>query len=108
MPHADLGGALGEYGRKRNTSGDIYWTSWRYLPSLLQKALESESTPCFRAVVEDMLKLLVRKGLTMFLGVEPTVHEFAPSSFEFYRRRLRTSYQWPDICAKDEMRWKYT
>ncbi len=96
MPRADLVRALDEFTRKRKKDGDIFWTSWRFFPSILEKGLATESDPGHRAVLEDMLKLLWRKGLIMFHGVEPVVQRFTSSDFAFYRSGPR-GYRWPDI-----------
>lgn len=96
MPRADLGRALSNFTRKRKKGSDIFWTSWRFLPAILEKSLAIESDPGHRAVLEDMQKLLLRKGLTMFCGVEPVAQRFTLSDFEFYRSGSG-SYRWPDI-----------
>ena len=96
MPRADMADAILEYERKRNTEADIFWTSWRFLPAILEKGLTDESDPGRVAVLEDMLALLLRKELTMFGGVEPIERRFSLSDFEFYRSSLR-DYRWPAI-----------
>lgn len=94
IPHNLLAQSLAEYGRKRNRDGDIFWTSWRFLPPLLEESLRSEPNSEHRAVLEDMLKLLLRKRLTLFRGVEPVTEHF--TLHEFYHARLG-GYSWPDI-----------
>lgn len=94
IPRILLAKSLDEYTRKRHKSGNIYWTSWRFLPSILEESLEKETAPENRAVLEDMLALLLRKELRMFGGVEP-VAEYCTLP-EFYRF-IPTEYSWPDI-----------
>ena len=94
MPRADMARALGEFRRKRKKDGDIFWTSWRFLTPILEEGLATESDPGRRAVLEDMLTLLLRKGLTMFRGMEPITQRFALSYT--YQYGLR-GYSWPDI-----------
>jgi hypothetical protein len=94
IPRALLAQSLAEYTRKRHKSGDVYWVSWRFLPTLLEQSLEKETIPEDIAVMEDMLKLLLRKGLVMFGGVEP-INEYFELP-EFYRF-APTVYSWPHI-----------
>ena len=94
IPRDLLAKSLAEYARKRNKDGDIFWASWRFLPSILERNLEKESVPENRAVMADMLALLLRKGLIMFGGVEPITECFA--SPEFYHF-TPTKYSWPVI-----------
>ena len=94
IPHNLLAQSLAEYRRKRNKDGDIFWTSWRFLPYILERSLKNERVPENVAVLEDMLRLLMRKGLTMFLGVEPVNEYFIIP--EFYHIIAR-NYTWPKI-----------
>ena len=89
-----LAKSLAEYARKRNKDGDIFWASWRFLPSILERNLEKESVPENRAVMADMLALLLRKGLIMFGGVEPITEYFALPEFYHF---TPTKYSWPVI-----------
>ena len=94
IPHDLLVKSLAEYARKRNKHGDIFWASWRSLPSILERNLEKESVPENRAVMADMLALLLRKGLIMFGGVEPVTEYFALPEFYHF---TPTKYSWPVI-----------
>ncbi len=94
IPHDLLAKSLAEYARKRNKDGDIFWASWRFLPSILERNLEKESVPENRAVMADMLALLLRKGLIMFGGVEPITEYFALPEFYHF---TPTKYSWPVI-----------
>ena len=94
IPRALLAKSLDEYTRKRHKSGDIYWASWRFLPLILEGSLEKEPAPENKAVLEDMIALLLRKELRMFDGVEPIAEYFTLP--EFYRFSP-TEYSWPDI-----------
>lgn len=96
IPRDLLAQSLAEYSRKRNRDADIFWTSWRFLPSILEQSIEKERVTENTAVLEDMLKLLLRKGLIMFHGVEPVTEYFALP--EFYRIAER-AYSWPDISG---------
>ena len=107
MPREDMVAALGEFTRKRGVKGDIYWTTWRLLPSILEIALVTESDPGHRAVLEDMLALLLRKGLTMFRGIEPVTRWFNPSDFMFYRTEER-KYHWPQYPTELPVLPQYT
>ena len=107
MPHEPLAQSLSEYNHKRNKDGDIFWTSWRFLPSTLEKMLESEIAPTHRAVLEDMHKLLLRKELVMFRGVERITNEFNLSSFEFYQESLR-NYDWSDVNRAFKISYEYS
>lgn len=86
--------SLAEYTRKRNRDGDIFWVSWRFLPYILERRLEKETVPENKAVLEDMLALLLRKELRMFGGVEPVAEYFALP--EFYSV-TPTKYSWPEL-----------
>jgi hypothetical protein len=94
IPRDLLAKSLAEYARKRNKDGDIFWASWRFLPSILERNLEKESVPENRAVMADMLALLLRKGLIMFGGVEPVTEYFALPEFYHF---TPTKYSWPVI-----------
>lgn len=94
MPRHLLAQSLSEYRRKRGREGDIFWTSWRYLPGILERSRQEECQPEQGAVLEDMLKLLLRKGLVMFRGVEPIEADFKVP--EFYHS-TPTRYAWPNI-----------
>jgi len=94
IPRNPLVKSLAEYRRKRNKDGNIFWASWRFLPPILEQSLEQESIPENRAVIADMLELLLRKGLIMFGGVEPITEYFALP--EFYHI-TPTKYSWPVI-----------
>ena len=94
IPHRLLAQSLAEYKRKRGRDGDIFWASWRFLPFVLEQSLRKESSSGNIAVLEDMRRLLLRKGLTMFRGVEPVnKHITVP---EFYRVSPRR-YLWLDM-----------
>ncbi len=94
IPRDLLAQSLAEYKRKRNKDRDIFWTSWRFLPFIVEQSLEKESVTENIAVLGDMLRLLLRKGLVMFHGVEPITEYF--TLLEFYRVAER-KYSWPDI-----------
>jgi len=94
IPHDLLLKSLAEYARKRNKHGDIFWASWRFLPSILERNLEKESATENGAVMADMLALLLRKGLIMFGGVDPITEYFALPQFYHF---TPTKYSWPVI-----------
>lgn len=94
IPRDLLTKSLAEYARKRNKEGNVYWTSWRFLPSILERSLEVEASQERRAVLEDMLMLLLRKGLVLFCGVDPIAQYFTVP--EFYRF-APTTYSWPNV-----------
>lgn len=107
IPHDLLAQSLAEYSRKRNRDGDIFWTSWRFLPSILERILETETDSTHRAVLEDMRNLLLRKELIMFCGVEPIITNFNLSNFEFYQVSSK-NYYWPDTPKFINMPYEYT
>ena len=86
--------SLYEYTRKRKKEGDIYWTSWRFLSSILERSLKEETNQENKAVLEDMFTLLLRKGLIMFGGVEPVAEYFTLPEFYGF---TPPKYSWPDI-----------
>ena len=94
IPRDLLAQSLAEYAQKRKKDGDIFWTSWRLLPSILQRSLVKENAFENRAVMEDMLALLLRKGLIMFEGVEPINDYFVLPEFYHF---TPTRYLWPVI-----------
>jgi len=94
IPRDLLAQSLAEYKRKRNKDGDIFWATWRFLPSILEQSLEKEPFPENKAVLEDMLALLLRKELRMFGGVEPVAGYFALPKFYHF---TPTEYSWPVI-----------
>ncbi len=104
IPKDILVQSLDEYDRKRNKHGDIYWTSWRFLPSILEENLEKESVAENKAVMADMLSLLLRKDLIMFSGMEPITEYFALP--EFYHD-LPTKYSWPIISGSLKVDYEF-
>ena len=106
IPRSLLAQSLAEYKRKRNRDDDIFWASWRFLPFILEQNLEKESSPENIAVLEDMLKLLQRKGLVVFSGVEPITDQFTLSNFEFYQPSSAT-YHWPAISEFPDKLFEY-
>lgn len=104
MPRTLLAQSLSEYQRKRNRKGDIYWTSWRFLQPILEKGLRQENSHQSIAVMEDMLKLLLRKGLTVFQGVEPISVHFDLT--RFYNIPVK-NYAWPQIPEHARVSYKY-
>lgn len=94
IPHDLLAQSLSEYTRKRHREGDIYWVSWRFLPSILEQNIAIESNAEHMAVMKDILTLLLKKELTMFGGVEPVSEYFNLPAFY---RSIPSKYSWPDI-----------
>ena len=94
LPRDLLEQSLGEYKRKRLREGDIFWVSWRFLPSILERSLEIEIIPEHAAVLEDMLVLLRRKGLVIFGGVEPVTEFF---DLPMFYHPVPSRYTWPEI-----------
>lgn len=94
IPRGLLMQSLNEYTRKRKREGNIFWASWRFLPSILEYSLEEEIVPENSAVLEDMLALLLRKELIMFGGVEPIKDSFILSDFYHH---TSAKYSWPVI-----------
>lgn len=104
IPRDLLAQSLAEYTRKRNRDGDIFWTSWRFLPSILEKSLELETISESIAVLKDMLSLLIRKGLVMFQGIKAVMHHFDLP--DFYHFAVK-GYVWPDIPEPIEVDYTY-
>jgi hypothetical protein len=104
MPRTLIAQSLAEYQRKRDRQGDIYWTSWRFLQPILEESLRQERSPQSMAVIEDMLKLLLRKGLTVFRGVDPITS--CLDLPQFYVVPPRT-YTWPSALEQVGVSYKY-
>ena len=94
IPHDLLAQSLDGYRRKRPREGDIFWVSWRFLPSILEPSLEREIVPEHAAILKDMFKLLLRKGLVMFRRVEPVTEYF---DFPVFYRLIPSRYLWQDV-----------
>lgn len=94
MPRDLITQSLAEYKRKRNRNGDIFWTSWRFLPSMLELAIEKEKVTEHIAVLEDMHNLVLRKGFVMFHGIEPVTEYFTVPDFYHI---IESKYSWPNI-----------
>lgn len=104
MPEEDMKRACLEYSSKRKASADVYWTSWRSLPAILELCLMNETVLEHRAVMVDMLRLLERKWLILFSGVYPIkIPIYLP---DFYQAGI-SSYDWPDIGLVPPMRYSY-
>jgi hypothetical protein len=104
IPRDLLARSLAEYSRKRNRDGDIFWTSWRFLPSILEKSLEYETISGKIAVLKDMLSLLDRKGLVMFQGIEPVIYRFDLPDFYHFAEK---GYEWPHIMESIYVDYTY-
>ena len=104
MPRRPVAQSLAEYQLKRNKQGDIYWTSWRLLQPILEENLKQENSPQSIAVMEDMLQLVLRKGLSVFLGVDPITMRFDIPQFYIMPRK---AYTWPMIPAQITVSFKY-
>jgi hypothetical protein len=104
IPRRLIAQSLAEYQRKRNRQGDIYWTSWRFLQPILEKNLKQENSPQNMAVMEDMLELLLRKGLSIFRGVDPITMRFNIPQFYIMPQKV---YTWPMIPAKIGVSFEY-
>jgi len=103
-PYTLMGQSLGEYQRKRNKTDDIYWTSWRFLQPILEIGIAQTDSTENKAVIEDMLNLMLRKGLTVFRGVEPVSSSFQLPQFYQVSPRL---YSWPRISDIPGIGYKY-
>lgn len=104
MPWTVIARSLAEYRRKRDKQGDIYWTSWRSLQPILEKGLTQENFPQSIVVMEDMLKLLLRKGLTVFRGVNPIIVYCELPQFYNVAPRI---YIWPSVSENIALSYKY-
>jgi hypothetical protein len=104
MPRNLIAQSLAEYQRKRNRQGDIYWTSWRFLQPVLEDSLGREDSPQGMAVVEDMLKLLLRKGLTVFRGVDRILSCLDLPRFYVIPPKI---YTWPSSPEYVDISYKY-
>ncbi len=104
MPRKLVAQSLAEYQRKRSKQGDIYWTSWRFLQSILEKNLKQENSPQDVAVMEDILQLLLRKGLSVFRGIDPITTRFGVPQFYVMPER---AYAWPMVPAQIRVSFRY-
>ncbi|MFC1962910.1 hypothetical protein ACFLWB_02805 [Chloroflexota bacterium] len=104
IPKEDIENACSEYSLKRSNSENIYWTSWRSLPAILESSLENETVKEFRTVMEDMLYLLEKKWLILFSGVEAVTKRFCLP--DFYQVEI-SLYKWPDINTVSHFRYLY-
>jgi hypothetical protein len=104
MPRELLRQSLAEYSQKRKKKGDIFWASWRFLPSILEQSLHNESNSAHAAVMEDMVKLLLRKELVMFLGIVPIMGCFNIPAFY---RVMPTIYKWPAMHNPIRISYEY-
>jgi len=104
IPRELLRQSLAEYSHKRKKDSDIFWTSWRLLPSILEQSLQKETNSEYKAVMEDMMRLLLRKELIMFNGVEPIIESFDIPDFYCI---TPTRYAWPKIAEPICIDYKY-
>jgi hypothetical protein len=104
MPRELLRQSLAEYEQKRKREGDIFWASWRFLPSILEQSLQNETNSEYVAVMEDMLMLLLRKELIMFPGIEPITGSFNIADFYYVTPAI---YKWPVIRKSMRLGYGY-
>jgi len=104
MPRKLIAQSLAEYQRKRNKQGDIYWTSWRFLQPILEENLKQENSSQSIAVMKDMLQLVLRKGLSVFRGIDTITTRFNIPQFYIIPRRV---YAWSMIPAPIRVTFKY-
>jgi hypothetical protein len=107
LPANLLAQSLTEYQLKRGREADIFWTSWRFLPDIIETLLTTEATPEHRAILEDMLLLLKRKRLIMFGGMEPVASEIKASDLDFYHITMRR-FKWPDFTILRPIEYSYS
>lgn len=104
IPRGLLRQSLAEYNQKRKKEGDIFWASWRFLPSIIEQSLQNESNSEHAAVMEDMLMLLLRKELIVFSGIKPITGFFNIPDFYYV---TPTIYKWPAIHRPTCIDYKY-
>jgi len=94
IPLPDIRESLTEYQRKRKREGEIFWTSWRYLPRTLEILIDRTDDENHQAILTDLFELLLKKHLTMFHGMEPLEFAAGVEDFAFYRI-APSRYIWP-------------
>jgi hypothetical protein len=104
IPRELLAKSLNEYRRKRKKQGDIFWLSWRFLPRIIENRLKQETSQEYRCVLSDMLRLLKRKDLEMFEGIEPILSVFTLPQFYVITQR---HYAWPSFAGLQDIQYKY-
>jgi hypothetical protein len=94
IPSTALRESLMEYTRKRDRTGVIYWTSWRYIGAIVEE--QRQSLDDYQAIVlNDIRQLLEKKELVIFGGMTPLVISFDEQTYTFYSISP-TCYDWPD------------
>ena len=130
IPISEISQSLKEYQRKRHDKPEIFWTSWRFLPQLVESIIGKAENEYQKAILQDLLDLLIKKHLTMFHGMAPIsftlkpqnfmFYQMAPlkyvwpqfqtslSQFDFYRDRI-IPYMWPEFTfpTVNQSRWEY-
>lgn len=94
IPLSEINQSLREYQHKRQDKAEIFWTSWRYLPRILESLTNKTDDENQKAILSDLLDLLLKKHLTMFYGMEPVKFTVPLETFIFYQR-LALKYSWP-------------
>jgi len=130
IPISEISQSLKEYHQKRHDNPEIFWTSWRFLPQLVESIIRKAENEYQTAILQDLLELLIKKHLTMFHGMVPISFtlkpqnfmfyqmaplkyvwpqfQISPSQFDFYRGRI-IPYMWPEFTFStvNQSRWEY-
>jgi hypothetical protein len=97
LPASDLEDAISEL---RNKIGDgsaeqFYWTSWRNVPDILNRAKPAAATPGELALITDAIAIMERLGLTRFSGINSKGWTVGAMQWQF--RRPLVVFTWPLI-----------
>jgi hypothetical protein len=93
MPLSAINDSLKEFRKKRKDEKDIYWTSWRFLPKIMERIIEHADDEHRNLIISDLMDLLLRKQLTLFLGMTPLDYVANVNDFRFYTL-LPAQYVW--------------
>jgi hypothetical protein len=102
MPRLDILDSITAY--KKVGDSEIFWTSWRFLPKLVDSIIADipATNKYNKMLLEDLITLLKRKQLTMFEGISRIETIF--KSMNFYRSGfVGNTYKWeiPDLMPEN-------
>jgi hypothetical protein len=100
LPRQDILESTSELLKKTGYSGEdnIYWTTWRRMPEILNRKLFSEAnnlSPGYEIMLRDLKEIITRLKLTFFEGFPINGRPFMENKWSF--QMTQKSFTWVPI-----------